>query len=207
MTIASVFDIPISSLDGSMDVMQNVKGNVCLFTNIVTKTGYTPKCSPIWSYARAARQLWELQKLHEMFADKGFSVVAFPCNQFGEMEPATNAEIAAFVKDAYPFVTFPITEKIEVNGPGEHSIWKFLKGDIVRAFDDNKADGSDRAAAGQNLAGQAIMRIPHNYEKFMVSREGQQVGRLNWADLPLADKPLAAGASWTVIEAVKSLVG
>jgi hypothetical protein len=51
------------------------------------------------------------------------------------------------------------------------------------------------------------MRIPHNYEKFMVSREGQQVARLNWADLPLAEQPLAAGSSWTVIEAVKSLVG
>lgn len=207
MTITSVFDLPISSIDGSINVMEQVRGNACLFTNIVTKTGYTPKCSPIWSYARAARQLWELQKLHEMFSGKGFSVVAFPCNQFGEMEPAENREIDLFIKEAYPFVTFPITEKIDVNGQNEHSIWKFLKGDIIRAFDDNKADGSDKAAAGQNLAGQAIMRIPHNYEKFLVSRGGQQVGRLNWADLPLADKPLAAGASWTVIEAVKSLVG
>jgi glutathione peroxidase-family protein len=104
-------------------------------------------------------------------------------------------------------VTFPITEKIDVNGQDEHKIWSFLKGDIIRAFDDNKADGSDKAASGQNLAGQAIMRIPHNYEKFMVSREGQQVARLNWADLPLAEQPLAAGSSWTVIGAVKSLVG
>jgi glutathione peroxidase len=207
MTITSVFDIPVSSIDGSSNVMQEVKGKVCLFTNIVTKTGYSPKCSPIWSYARAARQLWELQQLQEMFAEKGFTVVAFPCNQFGEMEPASNGQIAKFIQDAYPFVNFPITEKVDVNGPSEHAIWKFLKGDVVRAFDDNKADGSDKAAAGQNLAGQAIMRIPHNYEKFMVSREGQQVGRFNWADLPLAEKPLAAGSSWTVIEAIKLLVG
>ena len=207
MRVTSVFDIPILSVDGSVNVMDKIRGNVCLFTNIVTKTGYSPKCSPIWSYARAAKQLWELQKLHEMFADKSFSVVAFPCNQFGEMEPAENSDIAQFVSEAYPFVTFPITEKVEVNGPNEHQIWSFLKGDVIRAFDDNKADGSDRAADGQNLAGQAMMRIPHNYEKFMVSRDGQQVGRFNWADLPLADKPLAAGSSWTVVEAVKLLVG
>jgi glutathione peroxidase len=207
MRVTSVFDIPILSVDGSVNVMDKIRGNVCLFTNIVTKTGYSPKCSPIWSYARAAKQLWELQKLHEMFADKSFSVVAFPCNQFGEMEPAKNSDIAQFVSEAYPFVTFPITEKVEVNGPNEHQIWSFLKGDVIRAFDDNKADGSDRAADGQNLAGQAMMRIPHNYEKFMVSRDGQQVGRFNWADLPLADKPLAAGSSWTVVEAVKLLVG
>lgn len=207
MSIKSVFDMPIKSIDGTFDVMDSVRGKVCLFTNIVTKTGYEPKCSPVWSYARAARQLWELQQLHEMFADKGFSVVGFPCNQFGEMEPSDSEDINQFISEAYSFVTFPITEKVEVNGTNEHQIWSFLKGDIVRAFDDNKADGSDKAAAGQNLAGQAIMRIPHNYEKFMVSREGQQVGRFNWADLPLADKPLAAGSSWTVIEAIKLLVG
>jgi glutathione peroxidase len=207
MTIKSVFDMPIKSIDGTFDVMNSVRGKVCLFTNIVTKTGYTPKCSPIWSYTRAARQLWELQQLHEMFSDKGFSVVGFPCNQFGQMEPSGNEDIYKFISEAYPFVTFPITEKIDVNGQDEHKIWSFLKGDIIRAFDDNKADGSDKAASGQNLAGQAIMRIPHNYEKFMVSREGQQVARLNWADLPLAEQPLAAGSSWTVIEAVKSLVG
>jgi len=207
MSIKSVFDMPIKSIDGTFDVMNSVRGKVCLFTNIVTKTGYTPKCSPIWSYARAARQLWELQQLHEMFSDKNFSVVGFPCNQFGQMEPSNNEGINQFISEAYPFVTFPITEKIDVNGQDEHKIWSFLKGDIIRAFDDNKADGSDKAASGQNLAGQAIMRIPHNYEKFMVSREGQQVGRLNWADLPLAEQPLAAGSSWTVIEAVKSLLG
>ena len=207
MTIKSVFDMPIKSIDGTFDVMNSVRGKVCLFTNIVTKTGYAPKCSPIWSYARAARQLWELQQLHEMFSDKNFSVVGFPCNQFGQMEPSSNEDINQFITEAYPFVTFPITEKIDVNGQDEHKIWSFLKGDIIRAFDDNKADGSDKAASGQNLAGQAIMRIPHNYEKFMVSREGQQVARLNWADLPLAEQPLAAGSSWTVIEAVKSLVG
>lgn len=207
MSVSSVFDIPLMSVDGSSNVTDEARGKVCLFVNIVTKAGYSPKCSPIWSYARAARQLWELQQIQEMFQEKGFTVIASPCNQFGEMEPADNEQISKFVRETYPFVTFPITEKVEVNGPNEHPVWKFLKGDVVRSFDDNKADGSDKAAAGQNLAGQAIMRIPHNYEKFVVSREGQQVARLNWADLPLADKPLAAGSPWTVIGAVEFLVG
>jgi glutathione peroxidase len=207
MTNRSIFDISINSIDGSTNLLDSVRGKVCLFTNIATKAGYTPKCSPVWSYARAARQLWELQVLHEMFEDKGFSVVAFPCNQFSEMDPMGNEEIAKFVSEAYPFVTFPITEKVDVNGPDEHKTWSFMKGDTVRSFDDNKADGSDGAAAGQNLAGQAIMRIPHNNEKFLISRDGQQVGRFNWADRPLAEKPVAAGQSWTVIDAVKFLVG
>ncbi len=207
MSIHSVFDIPLKSIDGLANVTEDARGKVCLFVNIVTKAGYAPKCSPVWSYVRAARQLWELQQVQEMFQDKGFTVIASPCNQFGEMEPSSNEQIAEFVKSAYPFVTFPITEKIEVNGLNEHDVWKFLKGDVVRSFDDNKADGSEKAAAGQNLAGQAIMRIPHNYEKFFVSREGQQVARLNWADLPLAEKPLGSGSSWTVIEAVKFLLG
>ena len=207
MTNRSIFDISINSMDGSPNLLDSVRGKVCLFTNIATKAGYAPKCSPVWSYARAARQLWELQMLHEMFEDKGFSVVAFPCNQFSEMDPMGNEEIAKFVSEAYPFVTFPITEKIDVNGPGEHKTWSFMKGDTVRSFDDNRADGSAEAAAGQNLAGQAIMRIPHNNEKFLISRDGQQVGRFNWADRPLAEKPVAAGQSWTVIDAVKFLVG
>jgi glutathione peroxidase len=203
----SIFDVSINSVDGSPNLLDSVRGKVCVFTNIATKAGYAPKCSPIWSYARTSRQLWELQVLHDMFKDRGFSVVAFPCNQFGEAEPLDNEEISSFIAKAYPFVTFPVTEKIDVNGPDEHKIWSFIKGDTVRSFDDNKADGSSEAAAGQNLAGQAVMRIPHNNEKFIISRDGQQVGRFNWADRPLAEKPIAAGQSWTVIEAVKFLVG
>jgi len=100
--VTSVYSIKINSIDGTGDLLSSVKGNVCLFVNIASKAGYQPKCSKLWSHARTTRQLWELQKLHEMF--DGFSVVGFPCNQFGGMEPLGNIEINDFIKKFYPFV-------------------------------------------------------------------------------------------------------
>jgi len=202
----SIYDIPINSIDSNENVMETVRGKVCLMVNIASKCGYEAKCSPLWSFARTSRQLWELQQVHEEFQDEGFSVVGFPCNQFGKMEPAENAEIAQFVKEHYPFVTFPITEKINVNGKEEHPIYTMLKGPLLRRHDDNRADMSNEAEEGQNKAMQAMARIPHNWEKFLVSREGLQVGRFNWAEYPLAEEPIAMGAGWTIREAISELV-
>lgn len=202
----SIYDIPIGFIDGSGNVMEAVKGKVCLMVNIASKCRYEAKCSPLWSFTRTSRQLWELQQVHEEFQDEGFSVVGFPCNQFGKMEPAENNEIADFIKQNYPFVTFPITEKINVNGKDEHPIYTMLKGPLLRRNDDNRADMSQEAEDGQNKAMQAMSRVPHNWEKFLVSREGLQVGRFNWAEYPLAEEPIAMGAGWTIREAISELV-
>jgi glutathione peroxidase len=203
----SAYDISIFSIDNSYDVASSLKGKVSLITNISSKLGYTPQCSVTWSYARTCKYLWELQQIHDMFKERGFSVVGIPCNQFGKMEPKENLEIQEFIKKAYPFVTFPITEKIEVNGKNEHPLYDFLKGTQKRAYSDTTADGTDAAAAGQNLAGQAIARIPHNYEKFLVSREGIMVSRFNWQDGPLDEEPRIMGAGWTITEAIDELLG
>lgn len=197
----SVFDFPIMSIDGSTNLMDLARGNTCLFVNISSKCGYEPQCSRVWSYARTSRQLWELQQLHEMFKD--FLVIGFPCNQFGGQEPSENNAINAFIKKAYPFVTFPISEKIEVNGDSEHPIYTYLKGPEKRLVDDTAADSSESALRGQNKAGQAMYRIPHNYEKFLVSNTGNMVARFSWRDLPLAEKPISSGSFLTVIETVK----
>ena len=202
----SIYDLNISFIDRQENVMDHVKGKVCLMVNIASKCGYSPKCSPLWSFARTSRQLFELQKLHEEFYNDGFSVVAFPCNQFGKMEPSSNEEISLFIKKNYPFVTFPITEKIEVNGKNEHPIYTLLKGPLLRRSDDNRADMSREASEGQNKAMQAMARVPHNWEKFIVSREGFQVGRFNWAESVLADEPIAMGAGWTTREAISELI-
>jgi glutathione peroxidase len=202
----SIYDTQINFIDKNENVMEEVRGKICLMVNIASKCGYQPKCSPLWSFARTSRQLWELQQVHEEFENRGFSVVGFPCNQFGKMEPSSNEEIASFIKENYPFVTFPITEKIDVNGANEHPIYTMLKGPLLRRADDNKADMSDQAMDGQNKAMQAMSRVPHNWEKFLVSRDGQQVGRFNWAELPLADEPIAMGAGWTIREAIGELV-
>jgi glutathione peroxidase len=202
----SIFDIDISSLDGTPDMMSQVKKNICLFVNIATKAGYTPTCSKVWSYARTSKILWELQQIHEEFFDKGFRVVAFPSDQLGGMEPLENAQILEFVEENYPFVTFPISEKIDVNGPNEHPIYTFIKGPERRSVNDNMADMSDSAKKGQNLAMQAMMRIPHNYEKFLISREGVRIARFNWQDSPLAKEPLVFGAGWTIREAISNVL-
>lgn len=202
----SIYDIEIMSIDGSASVMDDIRGKLCLMVNIASKCGYQPKCSPLWSFARTAKQLWELQAVHDEFKDRGFSVVGFPCNQFGKMEPCDNSEISEFIKEHYGFVTFPITEKINVNGENEHRIYTLLKGPLLRRHDDNMADMSEEAHAGQNKAMQAMARVPHNWEKFLVSRDGIQIGRFNWAESPLADEPIAMGAGWTVREAIAELI-
>jgi len=203
----SVYDIQINSITGENNYLSNFRGKITLMVNISSKYGYSPQCSKFWSYARTCRQLWQLQHVHEEFKDRGFSVLGFPCNQFGFMEPGTNEEIDNFIKDNYSFVTFPILEKVEVNGKNEHPLFSALKGYEKRAYSDSKADASDQAIMGQNLAGQAIARISHNYEKFLVSRDGIMMSRFNWQDMPLDTIPRIQGAGWTVREAIDEVLG
>lgn len=202
----SIFDIQINSIDGVPGVLESLRGNVVLITNIASKAGYEPRCSKVWSYSRTARQLWELQKLHEMFQDRGFSVLGSPCNQFHQMEPLGNEEISQFIKKAYPFVTFPITEKIEVNGDREHPLFAALKGSERRRSDDNRANDGQRAVEGQNKAGQALARVPSNYEKFVIGREGQQLFRFRFTNWPLADESLTLESDLTIKAAIESVL-
>lgn len=205
--IQSAHNISIKSIDGVDNFLQQFKGKVTLIVNIASKAGYTPQCSNMWSYARTCRQLWQLQSVHEEFLDRGFSVVAFPCNQFGKLDPLSNQQISLFIQQNYPFVTFPIGEKVEVNGRNEHELYSFLKGVEKRSYSDSKADASNSAAEGQNLAGQAIARISHNYEKFLISKDGKMVARFNWQDMPLDEEPRIMGAGWTIREAIDEVLG
>ena len=200
----SIYDIPINSIDGDDNILAELKGKVTLFFPFASKAGYEPKCSRVWSYARTARNLWELQKLHEMF--DGFNVVGIPTNQFWNMEPLGNQEISKFIKDVYPFVTFPITEKIVVNGDDEHPVASHLKGYVKRLVDDTKASGSLSAAQGQNLAGGSMHKIPALYEKFIVNKDGRQMYRFRFSVRPLSEVVEASDMDQTIIQAVQSLL-
>ena len=204
--MTSVFDIPIKSLSGNSNMLSGLSGKVCLFVNIATKAGYTPQCSKLWSQARTTRQLWELEQLHKKYSNYGFSVVGFPCNQFYGMEPLGDDDIAKFIDVAYPFLTFPISEKIDVNGENEHEVFRFLKGNQTRRVDDNPADNSDRALDGQNKAGEALARIPSNFEKFIVGRNGQLVFRFRFTNWPLADESLINESDLTIRSAIESIL-
>ena len=108
----SVYDVPLSSIDGEAGVLAEQKGNVTLLVNVASFCGLTP-------------QYEGLEALHEQYGAQGFSVIGIPCNQFGAQEPGTADEIKTFCSTSYG-VQFPLTEKIEVNGEGRHPLYQQL---------------------------------------------------------------------------------
>ena len=133
----TIFDIPVKTLAGEDSSLgATAPGAALLVVNVASKCGLTP-------------QYTGLEKLHEQFASRGLTVVGFPCNQFGGQEPGTAEEIAEFCSTSYG-VTFPMFEKIEVNGPGRHAIY-----DELTAAPDAEGEAGD---------------IQWNFEKFLVGR-------------------------------------
>jgi glutathione peroxidase len=130
-------DFEIASLDGSANALAGTAGKVVLIVNVASRCGYTP-------------QYTDLVALQNDVADDGFSVVGVPCNQFGGQEPGTPEEIRTFCETSYG-VNFPLTEKIDVNGPGRHPLYAWLT-----------RDGGD---------------IQWNFEKFLIGGDGQVIGR------------------------------
>jgi len=141
--VPTLHDIPVNTLSGDPSSLGEHSGKAVLVVNVASKCGLTP-------------QYEGLQKLHDTYADRGFTVVGFPCNQFLEQEPGTADEIQEFCSVNYG-VTFPLYEKIEVNGDGRHAIYE----ELTATAD---ADGE----AGD---------ITWNFEKFLVSPEGETVAR------------------------------
>jgi glutathione peroxidase len=139
----SVYDFPVNTLSGQPGSLGDLAGKTLLVVNVASRCGLTP-------------QYEGLERLHERFAGRGFSVVGFPSNQFGGQEPGTAEEIGEFCSVTYG-VTFPIFEKIEVNGPGRHPVY----GELTAVPD---ADGE----AGD---------IQWNFEKFLVAPDGSVIGR------------------------------
>src|SRR5258708_15876456 len=106
MTRRSVYDLDMTSLAGAPAPLSAYRGQLVLAVNVASRCGLTP-------------QYEGLEHLQKRYADRGFSVLGFPCNQFAGQEPGTDEEIQTFCSTTYG-VTFPMFEKIEVNGPGRH---------------------------------------------------------------------------------------
>ncbi len=149
----SLYDTKLAALDGSPDVLANEKGKVTLLVNVASKCGLTP-------------QYEQLEQLEEKYQGQGFDVIGIPCNQFGEQEPGTPEEIKTFCSTTYG-VTFPMTEKIEVNGDGRHPLYQ----ELTKTADAEGVDGD----------------IRWNFEKFLVGRDGNIVAR--FSPLVLPDAP------------------
>ena len=139
----ALYDIPISTLDGSPSSLAPYQGKTLLLVNVASKCGLTP-------------QYEGLEKLQKTYGDKGFSVLGFPCNQFAGQEPGTSEEIAEFCSNTYG-VSFPLFEKIDVNGENRHPLYEQL----------TKAEDAEGKAGD----------ITWNFEKFLVSPAGDVVAR------------------------------
>lgn len=134
----TIHDTPLASLDGDGAPLADLAGQTVLIVNVASRCGLTP-------------QYEGLERLHETYADRGFSVLGVPCNQFGGQEPGTSDEIAEFCSATYG-VTFPMTEKVDVNGDGRHALY----GELTTVSDAEGHDGDVR----------------WNFEKFLVAPDG-----------------------------------
>jgi glutathione peroxidase len=153
-----IYDIEIDGLTGGHDILAEQKGKVTLAVNVASKCGLTP-------------QYVGLEDLQKRYEDKGFSVVGFPCNQFMGQEPGTASEIAEFCSTTYG-VTFPLSEKIDVNGENRHPVY-----DALTKFGDAEGHDGD---------------IRWNFEKFLIDRGGNVIARFGPQVEPESDPVVGA---------------
>jgi len=137
----SIYDLPLKDIDGKDTSLKPYQGKVMLIVNVASKCGFTP-------------QYTGLEALHQKYKDRGLVVLGFPCNQFGGQEPGTAAEIKQFCSSKYN-VTFPMFDKIEVNGANRHPLYVMLA-------------GKESPVAGD---------IGWNFTKFLIGRDGKILNR------------------------------
>jgi len=145
-----LYDIPVTTLEGQPGSLAPWRGQVLLIVNVASRCGFTP-------------QYTGLEQLYRRFQDRGFTVLGFPCNQFGEQEPGNEEEIRKFCSLTYD-VTFPLFAKVDVNGPGAHPLYQHLR----------------REKPG--LLGTTA--IKWNFTKFLVGRDGRVLHRYAPNDTP-----------------------
>jgi glutathione peroxidase len=143
MAKPTIYDFKALGIGGEEQTLNDYRGKVLLIVNVASECGFTPQ------YAG-------LEALNRKFADRGFLVLGFPCNQFGKQEPGSEAEIRQFCASRFD-VTFPLFSKVEVNGPGTHPLYAYLK------------------SAEPGLLGSEA--IKWNFTKFLVGRDGKVIKR------------------------------
>ena len=161
----SILDAPIARLDGTPTTLGEITaGRPALLVNVASRCGLTP-------------QYGGLERLQETYGDAAFTVVGLPCNQFLGQEPGTAEEIQEFCSATYG-VTFPMTEKIEVNGDGRHPVYAELT----------------RTPNEQGEAGD----VAWNFEKFLVAADGTVIARFS---------PQVEPEDPRLVDAVKAVAG
>lgn len=148
----AIHDIELRTIEGRTTTLGEWRGQVLLVVNVASQCGFTP-------------QYEGLEALWRRHRDAGFTVLGFPCDQFGNQEPGDEAEIRSFCSTQYG-VSFPMFAKVEVNGPGAHPLWTHLK------------------AAKPGLLGSESVKW--NFTKFLVARDGRVLARYAPTDTPEA---------------------
>jgi glutathione peroxidase len=144
----SLHDIQVKDIDGKNSSLKAYDGKVLLIVNVASRCGFTP-------------QYKNLEAVYEKYKDKGFTVLGFPCNQFGGQEPGSNEEIKQFCSSKYN-VTFPLFDKIEVNGPNRHPLYVTLA-------------GKESPFPGD---------IKWNFNKFLIGKDGKILKRFDSSVTP-----------------------
>ena len=156
--------LPLRRIDGTETSLSAFKGKVLLLVNVASQCGLTP-------------QYTGLENLYRDYKDKGLVVMGFPANEFGAQEPGTNAEIQEFCSTKFG-VDFPLFEKIVVKGPGQHPLYHHLTGAIPHA---QTPSGSTLRSKLEKYGSRPERDndILWNFEKFLVSRQGEVVARFS----------------------------
>ena len=161
----SILDASVARLDGTATTLGEITGGKpALLVNVASKCGLTP-------------QYTGLEELQEKYAERGFTVVGLPCNQFMGQEPGTADEIQEFCSATYG-VTFPMTEKVEVNGEGRHEIYQALT-----TATDEEGEAGD---------------VQWNFEKFLIAADGTVISRF---------RPRVEPQDPRLVDAIEAMVG
>src|SRR5262245_53895372 len=159
--MSDFYSFDVEAIDGSKDLLGHLRGKVTLAVNVASRCGLTP-------------QYTGLEDLQRELAGENFTVVGFPCNQFGAQEPGSESEIQTFCSTTYG-VTFPLSRKIEVNGAARHPLYAWL------------------TSPGNGFPGD----IQWNFEKFLIARDGRLLKRY-----PPTTKPRDNGLLQDIAEAL-----
>jgi glutathione peroxidase len=153
---ASIYDIPVKDIEGKSTTLSAYKGNVLLIVNVASRCGFTP-------------QYTALEATYKKYSDQGFVILGFPCNQFGGQEPGSDEEIKQFCTSKFA-VTFPLFDKIEVNGANRHPLYEQLA-------------GKDSPYPGN---------IGWNFTKFLIGKDGHILKRFDSKTKPDSPEVVAA---------------
>ena len=164
---SGIYDITVKDMDGSDVSLANYKGKVLLIVNVASKCGLTP-------------QYEGLEALYQKYKDQGLEILAFPCNQFLEQEPGTNEEIQSFCSLNYN-VTFPLFDKIDVNGEAESPLYTYLKKQApFKGYPEGTEEFATMLDEIHQKTGTGFGQgdaIRWNFGKFLVSKDGKTILR------------------------------